>query len=57
MKKIFNNIFVDGFTGMTLGLFATLILGTAFTQLGAWIGGAVGAQLAAIGNVAKTLTE
>lgn len=56
MKKIFNNIFVDGFTGMTLGLFATLILGTAFTQLGAWIGGAVGAQLAAIGNVAKTLT-
>ena len=40
MKKIFNKMFVDGFTGMTLGLFATLILGTAFTQLGAWIGGA-----------------
>ncbi len=56
MKNILKKIFVDGFRGMTLGLFATLILGTAVCQIGTWIGGNVGAQLFAIGNIARTLT-
>lgn len=34
MKKIFNYIFVDGFRGMALGLFATLVLGTIMEQMG-----------------------
>lgn len=28
IKKILNHIFVDGLSGMALGLFATLIIGT-----------------------------
>ncbi len=56
MKNILKKIFVDGFTGMTLGMFVTLIMGTAFVQLGTWIGGQVGAQLITFGNMAKLLT-
>lgn len=56
MKKVLHRIFVDGFNGMALGLFATLIIGTAVEQIGIWIGGAAGAYLAAIGNIGKTLT-
>ena len=56
MKNILKKIFVDGFRGMTLGMFATLILGTAVCQIGAWIGGNAGAYLYAVGNIARTLT-
>ena len=56
MKNILKKIFVDGFTGMTLGMFVTLILGTAAVQLGCWIGGRAGEQLVMLGNIAKTLT-
>lgn len=56
MKNILKRIFVDGFTGMTLGMFVTLIMGTASVQLGTWIGGQVGAQLVTFGNIAKLLT-
>lgn len=30
MKKVLKKIFIDGFTGMTQGMFVTLIMGTAF---------------------------
>lgn len=56
MKNILKRIFVDGFTGMTLGMFVTLIMGTASVQLGTWIGGQMGAQLVTFGNIAKLLT-
>lgn len=56
MKKVLERIFVDGFNGMALGLFATLIMGTAVGQIGVWLGGTVGAYLTAVGNIAKTLT-
>ena len=39
MKKVLKKIFIDGFTGMTQGMFVTLIMGTAFVQIGTWIGG------------------
>ena len=56
IKKFLNEIFIDGLSGMALGLFATLIIGTIICQLGSLIGGDVGAYLTAMGNVAKSLT-
>lgn len=55
-KKILNRIFIDGLSGMALGLFSTLIIGTIIAQIGTLIGGPVGSYLKVISNVAKTLT-
>lgn len=56
IKSFLNEIFIDGLSGMALGLFATLIIGTIICQLGSLIGGDFGAYLTAMGNVAKSLT-
>ena len=56
VKKWLNEIFIDGLSGMALGLFSTLIIGTIIAQIGGLIGGTVGSNLTAISNVAKTLT-
>lgn len=56
MKKWLNEIFIDGLSGMALGLFSTLIIGTIIAQIGSLIGGTVGSYLTAISNVAKSLT-
>ncbi len=56
LKKILNEIFIDGLSGMALGLFSTLIIGTIICQIGSLLGGTVGAYLTVMGNVAKTLT-
>lgn len=56
IKKVLNEIFIDGLSGMALGLFSTLIIGTIIAQAGALIGGTVGDYLVAISNVAKTIT-
>lgn len=56
VKKWLNEIFIDGLSGMALGLFSTLIIGTIIAQVGNLIGGAAGSYLTAISNVAKTLT-
>lgn len=56
LKKICNRIFIDGLSGMALGLFSTLIIGTIIAQIGTLIGGSLGTYLIAISNVAKTLT-
>lgn len=56
LKKWLNEIFIDGLSGMALGLFSTLIIGTIIAQLGSLIGGIVGSYLIAISNVAKTIT-
>lgn len=55
-KKYLNHIFIDGLSGMALGLFSTLIIGTIIAQIGGLIGGTIGAYLTAIANVAKSLT-
>ena len=34
IKKVASHIFIDGFGGMTQGLFATLIIGTMIQQIG-----------------------
>ncbi len=56
MKKYLNRLFIDGLSGMALGLFATLIIGTIICQIASLIGGVVGEHLNAMGSVAKTLT-
>lgn len=56
IKKVLNEIFIDGLSGMALGLFSTLIIGTIIAQIGSMIGGTVGAYLTAMANVAKTIT-
>ena len=48
MKKILNHIFIDGLSGMALGVFSTLIIGTIIGQIGTY--------LIAISSVAKTVT-
>lgn len=56
IKNIFNKIFVDGLSGMGLGLFATLIIGTIIKQIGDLIGGDMGGYLSIFGLVAQRLT-
>jgi uncharacterized protein len=56
VKKLLNHIFIDGLSGMALGLFATLIVGTIIKQLGALIGGEIGNTLTTLGTVASVLT-
>ena len=56
MKKILNYIFIDGLSGMALGLFATLIIGTIIKQIGSYIPGFIGAYLIVIGQVASSVT-
>ena len=63
-KAIMNHIFIDGLSGMALGLFATLIIGTILQRIGilitdatdvAWLD-RMGDLLFAIGKVAASLT-
>ncbi len=56
IKDIFNYIFVDGLSGMALGLFATLIIGTILEQVGNLINHEFAAYLLAVAAVAKSLT-
>ena len=53
MKKILNHIFIDGLSGMALGLFSTLIIGTIIGQIGTLVGNEIGTYLIAISSVAK----
>lgn len=55
-KKALNHIFIDGLSGMALGLFATLIVGTIIQQIGNLIGGNVGDMIFLIGKIAAAAT-
>ena len=55
-KSYLNRLFIDGLSGMALGLFATLIIGTIIKQIGSYIPGAVGYYLILIGQCASLLT-
>lgn len=55
-KGILNYIFVDGLSGMALGLFATLIIGTIFEQIAALIPAPYNGYILAVTSVAKALT-
>lgn len=56
VKKYLNRVFIDGLSGMALGLFSTLIIGTIIAQVGKLIGGDVGHYLIVISNFAKSCT-
>ena len=56
MKKILNHIFIDGLSGMALGLFSTLIIVTIIGQIGTLVGNEIGTYLIAVSSVAKTVT-
>jgi len=56
IKKLLNEIFIEGLSGMATGLFATLIIGTIITQIGSFIPGVVGTSLVMMGKVASSVT-
>ena len=56
MKKLLNHIFIDGLSGMALGLFSTLIVGTIIQQIGNLIGGNIGDMLFIMGKMAAAMT-
>lgn len=56
IKKIFNYIFVDGLSGMALGLFATLIIGTILEQVASFIPENISVYFLFVSSVAKSLT-
>lgn len=56
VKSLFSRWFIDAFSGMALGLFATLIAGTILCQVGSWCGDNwFGNTLTLFGNLAKIL--
>lgn len=56
LKKLFNHIFIDGLSGMALGLFSTLIIGTIIEQIGQLVGGYWGNLLIQVGKIAASVT-
>lgn len=57
IKQLCSHIFIDGLSGMALGLFSTLIIGTIIQQIGTLISGDFGNMLYAIGKVAAAMTS
>ena len=56
IEKYLNHIFIDGLSGMSLGLFSTLIIGTILQQIANLIDGNIGATLFLIGNLSTSVT-
>ena len=56
VKEILSYIFIDGLSGMAMGLFATLIIGTILSQIASFIPGVVGEYINFAAAVAKGLT-
>ena len=55
-KQFMNHIFIDGLSGMALGLFSTLIVGTIIQQIGSFVPGSIGNLLFVLGKIAAALT-
>lgn len=55
-RGVFKNIFTDGLSGITQGLFATLILGTLLAKLGGLLNGDLGNIIYSLGVIAICLT-
>ena len=55
LKKLMNEIFVEGLSGMATGLFATLIIGTIIQQIGSFIPGTMGELLYVVGKMAASI--
>ncbi len=57
LKNVCNHIFIDSLTGMTEGIFVTLILGTILQQAGQVLGGTTGNYISQIGEIAAAFTS
>ena len=53
VKRILSYIFIDGMSGMAIGLFATLIIGTIIENIGKIFGGDFGEYIKIAGQFAK----
>lgn len=53
VKKILSYVFIDGMSGMAIGLFATLIIGTIIENVGKLFGGDLGNYIKIAGQFAK----
>lgn len=56
IKKYLHRVFIDGLSGMAMGLFATLIVGTIIQQIGNLVGGQLGDLIFLVGKVAAAAT-
>lgn len=56
IRKYLNRVFIDGLSGMALGLFATLIIGTIIQQIGTFVGGSIGSLIFYVGKMAAAAT-
>lgn len=56
IKRYLHEIFIDGLSGMAIGLFSTLIVGTILSQLSSVFYGSVKDYLTVASCVAKTIT-
>lgn len=56
VKGYLRHIFIDGLSGMALGLFATLIVGTILAQVASFFSGSVAFYIGAAASLAKALT-
>lgn len=56
IKRFLSRIFIDGLSGMGLGLFSTLIIGTIMKQIGDLIGGDIGMYISTFAVIAQRLT-
>ena len=56
IKSLAHRIFIEGLTGMTHGLFATLIVGTILGQLGALLPSNISTPIALLAAIASSLT-
>ncbi|WP_418490637.1 PTS transporter subunit IIC [Frisingicoccus sp.] len=56
IQKFLSHVFIDGLSGMALGLFSTLIIGTILKQVGDLIGGNIGMYISAFALMAQRLT-
>lgn len=55
LKKVLEHIFIDGLSGMAIGLFSTLIIGTITEQIGVLLGGYIGNMIVLVSKVAKAM--
>ena len=53
IKKFLSYVFIDGLSGMAIGLFATLIIGTIVEKIGSFIPGEPGIIIQIVGKFAK----
>lgn len=56
IRKYLHRVFIDGLSGMAMGLFATLIVGTIIQQIGNLVGGQLGNMIFLVGKVAAAAT-